>query len=133
MVKKKRKIQNKAHKSAVIKPITALLTDTEKKALRYNTGKRKWSLVHFKSLEPMIEVLEYGAKKYTHTLSSGEVVSGAHNWKKGLVKEELLESMMRHLSALIDGQETDPESGLSHIGHLQCNTMFYNYHFGNKN
>ena len=34
------------------------------KALRHNTGKLKWGLVDFKSLEPMVEVLEFGAKKY---------------------------------------------------------------------
>jgi len=36
-------------------------------ALRYNTGKRQWSLVDFKSLESMVEVLEYGENKYTLT------------------------------------------------------------------
>ena len=92
------------------------------KGLRYNSGKRKWSLVHFKSLEPMIEVLEYGAKKYT----VGDI-SGAENWKKGLDKKEILESMMRHLAALIDGQSHDPESQIHHMGHIQCNAMFYNY------
>ena len=39
---------------------------------RYNTGKIQWSLVDFDSLEPMVRVLEFGAKKYD-----------AHNWKKG--------------------------------------------------
>lgn len=31
-------------------------------AIRYNTGKRRWTLVDFKSLESMVEVLEYGEK-----------------------------------------------------------------------
>ena len=34
------------------------------KALRYNKGKLKWSLVHYKSLAPMVRVLEFGALKY---------------------------------------------------------------------
>ena len=34
-------------------------------AMRFNEGKLQWSLVHYKSLEPMIRVLEFGAKKYT--------------------------------------------------------------------
>jgi len=95
---------------------------TAKGALRYNDGKLQWSLVHFKSLEPMVRVLEYGSKKYT----VGEV-SGADNWKKGLDKKEILESMMRHLTAIMDGEKTDSESGISHIGHIQCNCMFYDY------
>ncbi len=83
---------------------------------RFNTGKKKWSLVHFKSLDPMVDVLEFGAKKYS-----------ADNWKAGLDKKEVLESMMRHLAALMDGEEIDPESNLPHIGHIQCNAMFYEY------
>lgn len=76
----------------------------------------------------MVRVLEYGAEKYTikHP-DTGELISGAHNWKKGLKKEEILESMMRHLVALMDGEDIDPESGQHHIGHIMCNTMFYSY------
>lgn len=91
------------------------------KGLRYNQGKLRWSLVHFKSLEPLVRVLEFGARKYDD-----------HNWKKGLNKEEILESMQRHLAAMIDGELNDPESGLPHIGHIMCNTMFYQYMVDNK-
>lgn len=84
---------------------------------RFNEGKPKWSLVHFESLVPMIRVLEFGARKYA-----------PENWKKGLDLKEILESMQRHLAALMDGEETDKESGISHMGHIQCNAMFYNYH-----
>jgi hypothetical protein len=115
------------------------------KALRYNAGKVRWSLVNFKSLLPMVRVLEYGAHKYSIYEDENEVQhkgseipveetgkykivsSGANNWKKGLDKKEILESMMRHLTALLDGEEIDPESGLPHMGHIQCNTLFYNY------
>lgn len=91
-------------------------TASKEMALRFNKDKRKWSLVHFKSLEPMVEVLEFGAEKYE-----------PDNWKKGLDKKEILESMMRHLGALMDGEEYDPESGINHIGHIMCNAMFYSY------
>lgn len=93
------------------------------KSLRYNEGKPKWSLIHFKSIEPMVRVLEYGAEKYT----VGDV-SGKENWKKDLDTTEVLESLSRHLFALMDGEELDPESGLHHIGHIMCNAMFYKYH-----
>lgn len=33
--------------------------------LRYNTGKPRWSLVDFDTLEGMVKVLEFGASKYT--------------------------------------------------------------------
>ena len=87
------------------------------KALRYNEGKRKWSLVHYKSIEPLVEVLEYGALKYA-----------PENWKKGLDCKEILESMQRHLAALMDGEILDKESGLPHVGHIMCNAMFFQYH-----
>lgn len=86
------------------------------KAMRFNTGKLKWSLVHFASLKPLVEVLMFGAKKYA-----------PDNWKKGLDKQEILESMFRHLTALMDGELRDPESGLLHIGHIFCNAMFWTY------
>jgi len=90
----------------------------EEKALRYNAGKPKWSLVHYESLTPMVRVLEIGAKKYA-----------PDNWKKKIDRKEVLESAMRHLSALMDGQDNDPETHESHIGHLMCNAMFFSYHF----
>lgn len=92
--------------------------ETKLKALRYNNEKPKWSLVHFGSFIPMVKVLMFGAKKYS-----------PDNWKKPMDKKELLDSMQRHMAALMDGEELDPESGESHIGHLMCNTMFFSYHF----
>lgn len=115
---------------------------------RYNAGKPKWSLMHYKSMEPMIRVLEYGAHKYTlfadaegniikgsevtpqEVIDRGLVVhlSGRENWKKHLDLTEIMESMQRHVAAIMDGEEFDAESGASHMGHIQCNAMFFNYH-----
>lgn len=115
------------------------------KGLRYNANKRQWSLVHFPSLEPMVQVLEYGAHKYSifedengNEIKGSEIsieeaknykliISGKDNWKKGLGKDKILESLQRHLIALFEGEENDPESGLPHIGHLMCNALFYSY------
>ncbi len=83
---------------------------------RFNEGKLKWSNVEFKSLEPLVRVLMFGEQKY-----------GKNNWRKGLDKDEILESAMRHLIAMLDGEETDLESGLPHVGHLLCNCMFYQH------
>ena len=94
--------------------------DTES-ALRYNTGKPKWSLVHMRSLVPMIRVLEYGAEKYE-----------PFNWQKPTERNTLIDSMQRHMAALIDGEEFDQESGLTHIGHIMANALFYSYHFVEK-
>lgn len=70
----------------------------------------------------MIEVLEMGAEDY-----------GEENWKDGLHQLEILESMQRHLADLMTQVKKglrglDSKSGLPHMGHIQCNAMFYNYH-----
>lgn len=93
----------------------------ENKSLRYNENKPHWALVDFKSIEPMVKVLEYGTLKYSRD-----------NWKKGLDTTEILESLSRHLFALMSGEEVDSESQLPHIGHIMCNAMMYQYHL-NKN
>jgi hypothetical protein len=85
-------------------------------AERYNEGKIKWSLVSWKSLEPMVKVLMFGANKYS-----------ANNWKKGLKYSEVTESLQRHLNAFMEGENDDPESKLSHVGHILCNAMFLSY------
>lgn len=74
----------------------------------------------------MVQVLEYGATKYA-----------PDNWKKGLNREEILESLLRHVFELMDQvdrgeSDLDSESGLEHIGHIMCNAMFYSYHKRNN-
>jgi len=96
--------------------ILSVNTNQSQQADRHNEGKPQWSMVDFPSMEPMVRVLEFGANKYSRD-----------NWKKGLPKEQILDSMMRHVFALASGEENDPESGLPHIGHIQCNAMFYAY------
>ena len=61
---------------------------------RFNEGKPKWSLVPQSSLIPMVQVLEFGAKKY-----------GAYNWVKGLSIREICESLKRHLDAFMEGED----------------------------
>lgn len=87
-------------------------------ALRYNASKPKYSLLSLKEMEQGVKVLEFGANKYARD-----------NWKKGLKLSEILDSMMRHIAALQSGEWIDPESGLPHIGHIQCNALF----LGGKN
>ena len=85
-------------------------------ALRYNKGKKQWALVDFKSLEPMVEVLEYGCIKYS-----------PNNWKKGMPVTQVSESLLRHMFAFLSGEDKDPESGIDHLGHVMCNAMFLSY------
>ena len=58
-------------------------------------------------------VLEFGAKKYS-----------ARGWEKGIEYSRTFSSGMRHLFALGNGQENDPETGLPHWHHALCNYLF---------
>lgn len=90
----------------------------QEQALRYNAGKAEYSMLDLKCLEQCVRVLEFGAKKYAR-----------NNWKKGMPTSKIIDSMLRHLACLLEGEVLDSESGLSHLGHIQCNAMF----LGNKN
>lgn len=105
---------------------------------RKNDGKIRYGLLDFESLrylsayyvggladanwdllEETIKVLEFGAKKYS--------VDG---WKKtGYKFSDATNSLYRHVVALLRGQTHDPETGLSHYGHIMCNLMFVQYYF----
>jgi hypothetical protein len=96
---------------------------TDKAAVKFDDGKVDWSLVPFKALEGMVRVLEFGAKKYA-----------AHNWRQGggFKFTRILNSLMRHVFAYAAGEDTDPESGLNHIWHAQCNLLFLAMYISNK-
>jgi len=83
---------------------------------RFNDGKLQWSMVDFKALEDMVRVLEFGAKKYSRD-----------NWKKGLKTTEVVDSLLRHIYAYLNGEDIDPESGINHTGHIMCNAMFLSH------
>ncbi len=52
-----------------------------------------------------------GAKKY-----------GPFNWRDtGVCASTYINAMMRHLNAWRDGEDLDPESGISHLAHIACN------------
>ena len=91
---------------------------SEGKGDRFNTGKIGWRLISWKALEPMMDVLSFGASKYDD-----------NNWKKGLDWVGITESLQRHMNAFVDGEDNDPESKLSHVGHILCNAMFLSYMF----
>ncbi len=64
------------------------------------------------AIRELAEVAEYGANKYSK-----------HNWKEGLYVRSVTSSLLRHLSAFIDGEITDEESGLPHTGAIVWNAM----------
>lgn len=45
------------------------------------------------------------------------------NWMKGMAWSVPLGCAIRHLLALQSGEELDPETGITHWGHVQCNLI----------
>lgn len=88
---------------------------------RYNKDKLPLHLVPTQLTEQVAQVLAFGAKKYS-----------PNNWKKGLSVVDTLGSLERHLLEFKKGIDTDPESGLSHLGHIGCNLSFLMWMLENK-
>jgi hypothetical protein len=88
------------------------------KALRFNEGKLDWTLLDFDSVEPLVKAMTYGMKRYSR-----------ENWKLPCDNpRQHLQSAIRHLLAIVKGEEIDPESGERHSGHVMANMMMYNFH-----
>ena len=81
--------------------------------LKHDDGKPRMDLLDRVALEEIARVLGFGAEKYA-----------AHNWRGGIAYSRLVAAALRHLHAFNDGEDLDPESGLSHLGHLGCCVMF---------
>jgi len=96
------------------------------KMMRFNETKPKLSyILEFpKAMAETAKVMEFGAEKYDR-----------HNWKKGGSMSEQMDSLIRHAVAFQNGEDSDEESGRSHLAHIICNAAFLleNYErFGGK-
>jgi hypothetical protein len=80
---------------------------------KHDAGKVRMELLRRSALEGTARVLGFGAEKY-----------GDYNWLQGFKWSRLYGAALRHLFAHMDGENTDPESGLSHLDHAACCLMF---------
>lgn len=123
----------------------------KRRAKRFNTNKPRYSLIRLSCFDSLANVLQYGRDKYSEFKSKidGDTARGSDipkeeildtslwvrtydarsNWDNGLLLSEVLDSLMRHIGRVQDGEWLDQESGLPHIGHIQANAMF----LGSKN
>ena len=85
--------------------------------LKYDEDKNRVDLLDAEWLEGVGQVLTFGARKYA-----------ANNWRGGISYSRLLGGCFRHLYAFCRGEDTDPESGLSHLLHASCCLMFLYWH-----
>jgi len=80
---------------------------------RHNEGKVPLSLLPLDCLEQVARVLNYGSRKYTRD-----------NWRKGQTRDQIADSMLRHLAAQQRGEVRDLESGELHSAHIATNALF---------
>lgn len=91
---------------------------TDGQGLRHNSGKLRYDLVHPHAHEGMVKVITFGAQKYAE-----------RNWERGMAWSKVIASMKRHIAAIEKGEDFDPESGMLHIDHVQCNAHFLSAYY----
>ena len=91
-------------------------------SVKYDEGKRDYTLLPINELEQVLDVLEFGAIKYKPNAWK-DVPNGLERYKK---------AMLRHMVSYLKGEYTDNESGLSHLSHLATNVLFMMYFENNK-
>jgi hypothetical protein len=82
--------------------------------VKFDNDKPQWSLLPFKALKEVVDVLTYGAKKYA-----------PDNWKKvPNAKQRYIDAGFRHFTAYAAGEKLDPETGKSHLAHALCCLLY---------
>jgi len=85
-----------------------------KTGVKYDNGKPQWSLLPFRALTQVVEVLTYGAKKYA-----------PDNWKKVPdARRRYTDAGFRHFTAYASGETHDPETGKHHLAHAICCMLY---------
>jgi hypothetical protein len=84
------------------------------KGLKNDTTKPRWSLLPKGTIRLVIEVLEFGAKKY-----------GFENWKNvENAQQRYYDAAMRHIQSWWNGERIDPETKSHHLAHAVCCLLF---------
>ena len=79
-----------------------------------DSGKLRWSLMPWDAAQQIMDVLEFGARKYAE-----------NNWQRVPgARQRYFDAAMRHLIAWWQGERNDPESGLHHLAHCACCVLF---------
>ena len=97
----------KSNKPDNVKPVGGVKADA---------GKAPISLIPTDYILGTAEVFNFGGKKY-----------GLHNFRKGLAHSRCLDAAMRHILAILNGEQYDAESGQPHIYHASCSLAMYDY------
>ncbi len=81
---------------------------------KHDEGKLRWDLLDLKLIEPVVDILTFGAEKYE-----------ANSWKyvpNG--QNRYYAALMRHIAEWRSGEKIDEESGKRHLWMAMCNLYF---------
>lgn len=84
----------------------------EEPGKKWDAEKVDYSLLPSEAIEEVLKIYMGGAKKY-----------GRGNYLKGISYSRVFSAAMRHLWAWWRGEETDQESGISHLAHACWNVL----------
>jgi hypothetical protein len=90
-----------------------VMTAKEPVAIKHDTGKPEFHHLPTEALVEITKALTYGARKYAD-----------YNYRAGFTWSRPFNACMRHLWAWWGGEDTDPESGISHLAHAGANVIF---------
>lgn len=85
--------------------------------VKNDTGKRRYDLLSPYANEGLVDVLTFGSKKY-----------GDRNWEQGMGWGRVFGACMRHLWAFWRGENSDGETGLSHLDHAAACIHFLSHY-----
>lgn len=70
---------------------------------------------------PLALIPPYAMEQTAWVHKLGSEKYGPFNWREtGVCATTYVAAIMRHLNAWRDGEDLDPESGISHIAHIAC-------------
>lgn len=81
---------------------------------KMDSGKRRWSLLPMREVQDVVDVLEFGARKYS-----------PDNWMwVPDARTRYYDAAMRHLQAWFIGEVHDTETKKNHLAHAVCCLLF---------
>ena len=92
-----------------------VLVKNAKGGVKGDGGKPRFDLIDPEWVLGTVKVLSLGAIKYA-----------PDNWKS-VERERYIAALYRHWNAYMSGERIDPESGLSHLYHINCCSQFLDW------
>jgi len=81
--------------------------------VKHDQGKPPMSMINREALVQEAYVMAFGRKKYDRD-----------NWRGGMDWTRLVDAAMRHITAWSEGEDNDPETGITHLAHARCCLAF---------